>query len=63
MTKADQACASCGGASFEDGHVVWNAPLRFKRPDESSFRRGRKVAARACTACGHIELYVEETRS
>lgn len=60
MTNPDIACLRCGNGEFEDGHVVWNAPLRFKLPSEGSFRRGRKVAARACTACGHIDLYLEE---
>ena len=59
MTVADDTCLRCGGGAFEDGHVVWNAPLRFKTPGEGSFRRGRQVAARACTTCGHIELSLE----
>lgn len=60
MTESDDTCLRCGGSGFEEGHVVWNAPLRFKRPDEGSFRRGRPVAARACKTCGHIELFLEK---
>jgi hypothetical protein len=62
MAKAsDKAakCANCGAGDFQDGHVVWNGPIRFKTPDQGSFQRGVPVEARACTACGHIALYLQ----
>ncbi len=52
-------CAKCGAPDPIEGHIVWNAPIRFKAEGASQFRRGTKVAARACEACGHIELSLD----
>lgn len=60
MTERNHACLACGGQDFQDGHLVWNAPIRFKTEKEGSFRRGTRVAARACQACGHIDLHLED---
>lgn len=57
--KKSDTCPSCGGGDYLDGHVVWNAPVRFKTPDQGSFRRGEPVEARACTDCGHVSLYLQ----
>ena len=60
MADNPTPCPACGGTEFEEGHLVWNAPIRFKTPDQGSFRKGTKVAARACKACGHISLFLEK---
>lgn len=60
MTDTTSTCAACGGTDFEDGHLVFNGPVRFKTPDQGSFRKGAKVAARACKSCRHVALYLEE---
>jgi hypothetical protein len=60
MTEKFSSCQNCGASEFRDGHLVWNAPIRFKTPDQGSFRRGTKVEARACTGCGHIALFLEK---
>ena len=52
-------CPACGATEFVEGNLVWNGPIRFKTPEQSSFRRGKVVEARACRACGHIALFVE----
>lgn len=51
-----ERCLKCGSTDLTAGAVVWNAPLRFKAEGEGSFRRGEEVAAKACGACGFIEL-------
>ena len=52
------ACPACGGTEFVEGNLVWNGPIRFKTPDQGSFRRGEVVEARACRACGYVALFV-----
>ncbi len=52
-------CAKCGGGTVA-GHLVWNGPIRFKAEGSSQFSRGTPVRAQACTACGHIELALEQ---
>jgi hypothetical protein len=54
------ACAKCGADELTDGHLFWNAPIRFKAEGASQFRRGAPVRALACSACGHIELSLEK---
>ncbi|MCZ6862460.1 MAG: hypothetical protein O7I42_19670 [Alphaproteobacteria bacterium] len=56
--KAD-ACAKCGEANPVAGHIVWTGPIRFKADGTSQFRRGTRVRAHACQACGHITLSLE----
>ena len=60
MTGKSTTCANCGGGAFEDGQLVFNGPIRFKTPDQGGFKKGAKVAARACTACGHVALYLDD---
>ena len=55
-----RSCAKCGGTDVAAGHIVWNAPIRFKPEGMSQFRRGTPVAAFACQSCGHIELALEK---
>lgn len=55
---SETACPKCGGATVP-GHLVWNGPIRFKREGASTFNRGTRVSARACTGCGHIDLSLE----
>lgn len=58
-TQKPKVCANCGGTEFVMGNLVWNAPIRFKTPDQGTFRRGSVTDAWACEACGHIALFVE----
>ncbi|MCW5770393.1 MAG: hypothetical protein KIT16_02060 [Rhodospirillaceae bacterium] len=61
MSDAKQhatACSRCGGET-EAGHLVWNGPIRFKAEEASGFSRGTRVRARACYACGNIDLTLE----
>lgn len=53
------ACAECGEANPVAGHIVWTGPIRFKPDGLSQFRRGTRVRAHACQACGHIALTLE----
>ena len=57
--KPGATCAKCGAGELTDGHLVWNAPIRFKAEGASQFRRGTPVRAAACGACGHIEISLE----
>jgi len=52
-------CAKCGEAKPVAGHIVWTGPIRFKPDGLSQFRRGTRVRAHACQACGHIALSLE----
>lgn len=51
-------CPACGGTEFVVGNLVWNGPIRFKTPDQGSFRRGEVVEAHACCMCGHVSLFL-----
>ena len=59
----DATCPKCGGTEWQDGAIVWNAPIRFKANDISwlskQFSRGEPVKARVCRSCGHVELSVD----
>jgi len=55
------SCAKCGTSGLVAGHIVWNAPIRFKADGASQFRRGKPVRAFACEACGHVELAVDSS--
>jgi len=57
-SKAARTCTQCGGETTP-GHLVWNGPIRFKPDGAGSFSRGTAARAYACTACGHIQLWLE----
>lgn len=55
-------CPNCGGTDWDDSHVRAGAALHYKSDRASwfaqQFRQGTKVAARACLACGHLDLRI-----